>query len=121
MADNADRARELLAASLEHTKGQGKVPAPPPHFDKGGDRLEDREPRDLPKDRDDRSAPKGDVPAGQEGRNPALETRVPRSPVPRANPPGGMELAKRAADGAGPGDKKATGRTSTGKGRSGRS
>jgi len=117
MADSADRARELLAA--EHTKGQG-VPAPEPRFDKG-DELEDREPRDLPKDRDDRSAPKGDVPAGQEGRNPALETRVPRSPVPRANPPGGMELAKRAAEGAGPGSKKATGRTSAGKGRSARS
>jgi len=121
MADNADRARELLAASLEHTKGQGKVPAPPPHFDKGDERLEDLDPRDLPKDRDDRSAPKGDVPAGQEGRNPALETRVPRSPAPRANPPGGMELARRAAEGAGLDGKKATGRTSAGKGRSGRS
>jgi len=118
MADSADRARELLAARLEHTKGQ--VPAPEPRVDKDDERLEDDEPRDLPKDRDDRSAPKGDVPAGQEGRNPALETRIPRSPAPRANPPGGMELAKRAAEGAGPG-KKATGRSSAGKSRSGRS
>ena len=95
MEDNADRARDLLAARREHSKGQGNFPTPEPHFGMRDERPEDREPSDLPKDRDDRSAPKGDVPAGQEDRNPGLETRVPRARPVRANPPGGMELVKR--------------------------
>lgn len=94
MEDNADRARDLLAARREHSKGQGNFPTPEPHFGMRDERPEDREPSDLPKDRDDRSAPKGDVPVGQEDRNPGLETRVPPGPPARANPPGGMELAR---------------------------
>lgn len=99
MEDNADRARDLLAARREHSKGEGNLPTPEPHFGLRDERPEDREASDLPKDRDDRSAPKGDVPAGQEDRNPALETRVQRTPAPRANPPGGMELVQREVRG----------------------
>ncbi|MGI8620052.1 MAG: hypothetical protein ACR2L6_13335 [Gemmatimonadaceae bacterium] len=67
--------------------------------DNADERPEDREPSDLPKDRDDRSAPKGDVPGGQEDRNPGRETRVRRTPAPRVNPPGGMELVQREVRG----------------------
>lgn len=42
---------------------------------KDDERPEDRMPRDLPKSRDDRSAPKGNVTAGQDERNPNVETR----------------------------------------------
>lgn len=97
---NADRARDLLAARREHSNGQGNLPDPEPHFGLRDERPQDREPSDLPKDRDDQSAPKGDAPAGQEDRNPALETRLPRTPAPRANPLGGMELAKREVRGS---------------------
>ena len=92
--DNADRARDLLAARREHSKGQGNFPTPEPHMGLRDERPEDREPRDLPKSRDDRSAPKGDAPAGQQDRNPDLETRVPRAGRQEPNPPGGMELVK---------------------------
>ena len=95
MEDSATRARDLLAARREHSTGQGNFPIPEPHFGLRDERPEDREPSDLPKDRDDRSAPKGDVPAGQADRNPGLETRVPPPGATRANPPGGMELARR--------------------------
>ena len=92
MQDNAERARDLLAARREHSKGQGNFPTPEPHMGLRDERPEDREPRELPKARDDRSAPKGDVPVGQEDRNPDLVTRVPRGGGREPNPPGGMEL-----------------------------
>lgn len=95
MEDSAARARDLLAARREHSKGQGNFPTPEPHFGMRDERPEDREPRDLPKERDDRSAPKGDVPVGQEDRNPGFETRVPRTAAPSADPAGSMEHAKR--------------------------
>ena len=93
--NKADRARDLLAARREHSKGQGNFPTPEPHMGLRDERPEDREPRDLPKARDDRSAPKGDVPVGQEDRNPHLETRVPRATGRDPDPPGGMELVER--------------------------
>lgn len=99
MQDNAERARDLLAARREHSKGQGNFPTPEPHMGMRDERPEDREPRELPKAKDDRSAPKGDAPVGQEDRNPDLVTRVPRGGgrEPRGggrepNPPGGIEL-----------------------------
>lgn len=95
MARNAERARDLLAARREHSKGQGNFPTPEPHMGLRDERPEDREPRDLPKARDDRSAPKGDVPVGQEDRNPDLETRVPRATGRDPHPPGGMQLVER--------------------------
>ena len=95
MARNAERARDLLAARREHSKGQGNFPTPEPHMGLRDERPEDREPRDLPKARDDRSAPKGDVPIGQDDRNPDLVTRVPRATGRDPNPPGGMELVER--------------------------
>lgn len=94
MQDNAERARDLLAARREHSKGQGNFPTPEPHMGMRDERPEDREPRDLPKAKDDRSAPKGDVPVGQEDRNPDLVTRVPRGGGREPNPPGGMELVE---------------------------
>ena len=96
--DNADRARDLLAARREHSKGQGNFPTPEPHMGLRDERPEDREPRDVPKSRDDRTAPKGDVPVGQEDRNPDLETRVPRGGGREPDPPGGMELVEREAE-----------------------
>ena len=92
MQDNAERARDLLAARREHSKGQGNFPTPEPHMGLRDERPEDREPRELPKAKDDRSAPKGDAPVGQEDRNPDLVTRVPRGGGREPNPPGGMEL-----------------------------
>jgi len=92
MQDNAERARDLLAARREHSKGQGNFPTPEPHMGLRDERPEDREPRELPKAKDDRTAPKGDVPVGQEDRNPDLVTRVPRGGGREPNPPGGMEL-----------------------------
>lgn len=92
MQDNAERARDLLAARREHSKGQGNFPTPEPHMGLRDERPEDREPRELPKAKDDRSAPKGDAPVGQEDRNPDLVTRVPRGGGREPNPLGGMEL-----------------------------
>lgn len=46
------------------------------------ERPEDRMPRDLPKSRDDRSAPKGNITAGQDERNPNFETRDDQRPGP---------------------------------------
>lgn len=98
MKDNAEQARDLLAAHREHSKGQGNFPTPEPHMGLRDERPEDRKPRDLPKAKDDRSAPKGDVTAGQEERNPELETRVPRGGGREPNPPGGMELVEREVE-----------------------
>jgi len=98
MKDNTKQARDLLAARREHSKGQGNFPTPQPHMDLRDERPEDRNPRDLPKAKDDRSAPKGDVTAGQEERNPELETRVPRGGGREPNPPGGMELVEREVE-----------------------
>ena len=96
--ENAGRARDLLAARREHSKGQGNFPTPEPHMGLRDERPDDREPRDLPKAVDDRTAPKGDVPVGQEDRNPELATRVPRGGGREPNPPGGMELVEQEVE-----------------------
>jgi hypothetical protein len=69
-------ARRVMKARREHSKGDGNFPAPEPSPQLMDDeRPEDRMPRDLPKSRDDRSAPKGNITAGQDERNPNLQTR----------------------------------------------
>jgi hypothetical protein len=66
-------ARRTLKARREHDKGDGNFPTPTrlPR----DERPEDRLPDDLPKERDPRSAPKGNATAGQNDRNPDLEVR----------------------------------------------
>jgi hypothetical protein len=74
-------ARRALKARREHSKGDGNFPAPEPSPQLLEDeRPEDRMPRDTPKARDDRSAPKGNITAGQDDRNPNLETRDDQRP-----------------------------------------
>src|SRR5918993_2078019 len=94
MKDNFDRAQDLLASRREHSKGDGNFPTPEPHMGLRDETPDDRGPRDLRKDEDDRSAPKGDVTVGQIDRNPDLVTRVPRATGSDPNPPGGMELVE---------------------------
>jgi hypothetical protein len=76
-------ARRVMKARREHSKGDGNFPSPEPSPQLMDDeRPEDREPRDLPKSRDDRSAPKGNVTAGQDERNPNLQTGSDQRPGP---------------------------------------
>ena len=75
-------ARRALKARREHSKGDGNFPAPEPSASLLDERPEDREPRDIPKTRDDRSAPKGNITAGQDDRNPNLMTRDDQRPGP---------------------------------------
>jgi hypothetical protein len=75
-------ARRTLKARREHSKGDGNFPAPEPSPKLIDERPEDREPRDVPKSRDDRSAPKGNITAGQDDRNPNLETADDQRPGP---------------------------------------
>src|SRR5688572_5213456 len=76
-------ARRVMKARREHSKGDGNFPAPEPSPQLMDDeRPEDRMPRDLPKSRDDRSAPKGNITAGQDERNPNFETRDDQRPGP---------------------------------------
>lgn len=63
-------ARRTLKARREHSKGDGNFPRVEPGPELLDERPEDRQPRDLPKARDDRSAPKGNLTIGQEDRNP---------------------------------------------------
>lgn len=75
-------ARRTLKARREHSKGDGNFPAPAPSAELVDEKPEDRTARDLPKARDDRSAPKGNATAGQDERNPNLETRDDQRPGP---------------------------------------
>ena len=68
-------ARRTLKARRQHSKGDGNFPRVEPGPGLLDERPEDRQPRDLPKARDDRSAPKGNVTAGQDARNPDLAVR----------------------------------------------
>jgi hypothetical protein len=97
-------ARRTLSARREHSKGDGNFPEP--EAAPIDERPEDRSPRDLPKAKDDRSAPKGNTTAGQGDRNPALEVRddyEPRRarrvkpPVPARTPARRKPRAARAA------------------------
>ncbi|HET8568581.1 MAG TPA: hypothetical protein VFM93_06310 [Candidatus Limnocylindria bacterium] len=94
---NADEARALLAARREHSRGKKNFPTPEPHLGMREETPADRGPRDLPRDQDDRSAPKGDVTVGQDDRNPLLETRVPAGHAERRGTPSGYERARDAA------------------------
>ena len=71
----AEAARSL-AARREHDKGDGNFPSPRPGAPIADERPRDRRPRDVPKERDDRTAPKlsGDS-KGQRARNPRLAVR----------------------------------------------
>jgi hypothetical protein len=68
-------ARRTLKARREHSKGDGNFPSAEPRPQLADERPEDRTPRDVPHEQDDRSAPKGNVTDGQEARNPDLEMR----------------------------------------------
>jgi hypothetical protein len=61
-------ARRVLKARREQSKGDGNFPEAEPSPQLLDERPEDQRPRDVPKARDDRSAPKGNIPAGQEDR-----------------------------------------------------
>lgn len=88
-APETGEGERTLKARREHSKGDGNFPTPEPSPRLVDERPEDRTPRDLPKSRDDRSAPKGNVTVGQPDRNPLLETRDdyaprrPRQPAPQ--------------------------------------
>jgi hypothetical protein len=87
--------RRTMKARREHSKGDGNLPTPDPSAQVDDERPDDRLPRDLPKSADDRSAPKGNTPAGQDERNPELEMRDDAEPE---RSPSGFELAERATD-----------------------
>ena len=72
--DEDERVR-TLKARREHSKGDGNFPDVEAPRDIAGESARDRTPEDLPKERDDRSAPKGNEPAGQLERNPDREVR----------------------------------------------
>jgi hypothetical protein len=74
-------ARRVMKARREHSKGDGNFPSVDPGPDLVDEQEEDRTPRDMPKSRDDRSAPKGNTSAGQLDRNPALEARDDHEPI----------------------------------------
>lgn len=88
--------RRTLAARREHSKGNGNFPDPQPTVTVL-ERPEDRTPEDLPKERDPRSAPKGNVTKGQTDRNPELETRDEHR-TERPAPSSGFEEAQDAAE-----------------------
>lgn len=75
-------ARRVLKARREHSKGDGNFPAPERSAELRDERPEDRMPRDIPKARDDRSAPKGNITAEQDDRNPNLEMADDQRPGP---------------------------------------
>jgi hypothetical protein len=93
-------ARRVLKARREHSKGDGNFPKVDPGPELVDEREEDRTPRDVPKSRDDRSAPKGNAPTGQMDRNPKLDVRDDHQPKrPRrapAAPPAAASRAKNA-------------------------
>ena len=132
-APGADVAQQALFSRREHSKGDGNLPTAEPHPELIDERPRDRMPRDLPKERDDRSAPKGNVTRGQAARNPALEARddydpelpQPESGFERASAAAGRTVRpRRAASGARPkarrssaAKRKVTTRADTGRGR----
>jgi hypothetical protein len=90
-------AQRTLASRREHSKGHGNLPRARGRAAGAAERPSDRGPRDVRKERDPRSAPKGRVPAGQRDRNPASEMRdEARSRLGSA--PSGFDRARRAAD-----------------------
>lgn len=91
--------RGALSARREHSKGDGNFPKTAPKRSLQAETAEDRMPRDLPKERDPRSAPKGVATKGQQDRNPLLEVRDDAEPELKGRtPPSGFEEAIAAAD-----------------------
>jgi hypothetical protein len=86
-------AQRTLKARREHSKGDGNFPAPEPGPELIDERPEDRTPRDLPKSRDDRTAPKGNATAGQPDRNPNLELSARGRGAPTGKPRGTRKTA----------------------------
>jgi hypothetical protein len=86
-------AQRTMQARREHSKGDGNFPAPEPGPQLIDERPEDRTPRDLPKSRDDRNAPKGNATAGQPDRNPNLELSARGRGAPTAKPRGTRKTA----------------------------
>jgi hypothetical protein len=84
----SSEARQTMKARREHSKGDGNFPAPEPGPQLIDERPEDRTPRDLPKSRDDRTAPKGNATAGQPDRNPNLELSARGRGAPTVKPRG---------------------------------
>lgn len=70
-----DVAQQTLFSRREHSKGDGNLPAAEPHPGIVDERPRDRVARDVPKERDDRSAPKGNATRGQADRDPSLDRR----------------------------------------------
>ena len=86
----------------------GNLPAAERDAQTVHERPEDRTPRDLPKSRDDRTAPKGNVTAGQPDRNPNLELSARGRGAPTAKPRGKrMTPAARASTDAMPAGRRA--------------
>lgn len=99
-----DEQRRTLAARREHSKGDGNFPDPEPTVTVM-ERAEDRTPEDLPKGRDRRSAPKGNVTKGQIDRNPTLEARDdfrPELPTPESGFEEALDAAEEATSEAAP-------------------
>jgi hypothetical protein len=90
-------AGRTLIERREHSKGDDNMPSPRPHPGLLDERSQDRAPRDVPKGRDDRSAPKGAVTRRQRERNPSIEARDdyrPRRPAAES----GFESARASVD-----------------------
>lgn len=66
----ANDPRDALRARREHSKGDGSFPDVRSHGGLEGETPRDRTPENLPKERDPRTAPKGDVTEGQRDREP---------------------------------------------------
>jgi hypothetical protein len=64
-----DERLRVLKARREHSKGDGNFPTPDPSDDLTAEAPRDREPEDVPKERDERTAPKGNETAGQRDRD----------------------------------------------------
>ena len=80
-----DEAERTLRARREHSKGDGNMPSVESDADLVDERPTDRTPRDVPKERDDRSAPKG--PSGMaRARRDAKAATAARTPRRAARP-----------------------------------
>jgi len=88
--------RRTMKARREHSKGDGNFPSPEPTAALDDERPEDRSAADLPKEADDRSAPKGATTKGQRDRNPDMAMRDDAKPR-RPRVESGMSRARRAA------------------------
>lgn len=91
-----EEGRRTLKARREHSRGDGNVPTPEAGAAREDERPEDRSAADLPKQADDRSAPKGATTKGQRDRNPEAQMRDDaKARRPRAE--SGMQRARRSA------------------------